>query len=129
MQIFKDNVRIGMVFPDGVENSHEVLFPSYDHQEPAYAATIAAEVNAANTLIEPAVLAGNLTLNLTPNANLKGGEKLVVKILSDANVRTVTLGTSITGPALTTVASKTHVGNFLYDGTDFIQTAPWVQID
>lgn len=129
MESFSGDVRLGLKHPTGVTASGDVLFPSYEAQTPAYAAAISATANAAKTLLAPAELAGNLTLNVAAHADLMGGEELVVKILSDASVRTVTLGTGITGPALTTVASKTHVARFMYDGVAFVQTSPWTQID
>jgi hypothetical protein len=129
MQTFKDNVRIGFVFPDGATQDKDTLFPSCDHQTPAYAATLAVSVNESDTILEPAQLTGNVTINLTAGSALKKGERLKVIISSDGSARTVTLGTLFLGPGLTTTASKKHSATYIWNGTNFVADAAWVTLN
>lgn len=71
---------------------------------------------------------GNRTLNLTIDANLNAGARLVVKSKTAATQTTI-CGTGITGPTITGVAGKTKVFEAVYDGNAFVAIGTAVQID
>lgn len=109
--------------PEGVTGEvHEVLFPFYEKQATAYAATIAATVSQFDTFIQPAQLTGALTLNLTISAQVTPGAKLHLKLAADGSARTVTLGTGFNQGLASVVvaASKVAFLTFTYDGTSFV---------
>ncbi len=108
----------------------KVKFPfgALDHQQPVFAATIAATVVNGNTLIEPAILTGAMTLNLTVDAEVEKGAMLFVKVKTTATEVT-TFGTNITAPTVTGVAGKTWVQSFIYDGSAFVAAGVKQQID
>lgn len=94
----------------------------------ASAATIALDVE--NSLQHTTIaLEEAATINVTPAAGLEPGAILVLKVSSDGTARDLTLGTGITGPALSGVINKTKVVSFIYDGSNFVQMAAAVQID
>ena len=71
---------------------------------------------------------GNRTLNLTIDAGVKAGAKLILKSKTNAQETTIS-GTNMIGATLTGVAGKTFVLQFVYDGTNFLEAATPVQID
>lgn len=90
----------------------------------AYAASIALAI--ANQLSEQTllVLAGNVALSAVTDLEVKPGASMTLIIISDASIRTITPdGVTIKGPAIATVASKTHVAKYEY-GSDKV----WKQI-
>lgn len=103
-------------------------FGAADHLQPPFAATLNVEVRNAKTILEPAILTGAMTLNITPSAELPKGAELICKIKATAT-ETVTFGTGIDAPALVGVAGKTKVQAFVFDGTNFIAIGAFVQID
>lgn len=109
----------------------KVLWPmgAVSHEKPAYAATIAVEVFNRNTIIEPAILSGNATLNLLIDAETPKGALLTVKVKATSNSNDVTFGSGIDAANLVGVAGKTKAQSFIYDGISFIANSAAVQID
>lgn len=100
-----------------------------DRQSPVYAATIAATITNGMTIIDPAILTGNATLNLTINSDLRDGAILQLKVKATSNSQNVTLGTGFLGAAIVGVAGKTQAQAFvLIDGVFIPMGAP-TQID
>ena len=99
-----------------------------DHQTPTSAATLTVEVANDLTIIEPTTLADNMTLNVTPSAELQKGAILLVKVKT-TGTETLTYGDNINSSVVTGVAGKTFTQSFMYDGTAFIAMGPKQQID
>lgn len=106
----------------------------YDYQTPAYAATlnITTKQNRAVTLVKPATLAGNMTINVgvgSATTDPQIGDELKFLIKSDGSIRTVTLGTGLQGSAATivTVANKTVSMTFMFDGTGWQEMSRAIQ--
>lgn len=74
------------------------------------------------------VATDNRTLNLTADADLTPGARVIVKTTSNATEK-LNPGTGVKGEAITGVAGKTFVTEYVYDGTGFIQTGKSIQID
>ena len=100
-----------------------------DLQEPAYSATLAVTVTSRKTILKPAILTGDMTINVTVDEEVPVGAELVHIQAATASADDVTYGTAIDGPVLVGVAGKTKVTNFVYDGVSFKQTGGFVQID
>ncbi len=96
-------------------------FGNADHQQPAYAATITVDIVNSKTIIEPAILTGNLTLNVNAHSEQQVGDEVIVKVKTTAT-ETTTFGSGINGVALVGVAGKTKTKLFVYDGSNFIST-------
>ena len=103
-------------------------FGAIDSQAPAYAATLAATISNQSTQLKVSVT-GNMTINLTLSSELRTGAVLFLEIISDASIRTITMGTGMLGANLVTVASKTHTQTFRFDGTNFIADGASVQVN
>jgi len=103
-------------------------FGNADHQRPAYAATITAVIANSKTIIEPAILTGALTLNVTPDPEQMEGDEIIVKIKA-TGTEVTTFGTGIDAATITGVAGKTKTQTFIYDGTTFIASGAPTQID
>jgi hypothetical protein len=105
------------------DQKNEVLFPFSDKQEPAFAATLAVTVKQMDTFLQPGVLTGDMTINLTLDAQLTKGAKLHVKLKESANTadRTVTLGTGFDADASDVVVTKatSEFRTFIFDGVAF----------
>jgi len=71
---------------------------------------------------------GNRTLNLTIDANVNKGARLVI-LSKTAAVETTIAGTGMTAPTVTGVAGKTKTYEAVYDGVTFKATGTAVQID
>lgn len=71
---------------------------------------------------------GNRTLNLTIDAAVNIGARLVVKSKTAATETTIG-GTGMTAPTITGVAGKTKTWELVYDGAAFVATGTAVQID
>lgn len=109
--------------PSGAsEQVNEVLFPIADKQEPAYAATVAADIKQMKTFIQPAELTGNLTLNLTIDEQVSPGAMLFVKLDADGTNRTFAPGTGFDDScADVTVTANTVVNKtYIFDGVAFL---------
>lgn len=98
------------------------------HEKPAYTATIALTIKNQRTIIEPAILTGNLTLDLTIDSQVQKGAIIDLTIKTTAT-ETTTLGTGIDGPAVVGVAGKTWTQSFFYDGVSFKPCGAKIQID
>ena len=108
----------------------EVSYPfgNADLQQPAYATPLAVTIDNQFTILDPAILTGVMTINLTLDQGVKKGAILICEITTTATEVT-TFGTGFTSPTLTGVAGKTKVMQFVYDGTTFKPTAAGYQID
>lgn len=100
-----------------------------DVQTPDYAATLAVTVKNRMTILKPAILTGDSTLNLTISPELPKGSILLLKVKATANADDMTLGTGIEGAVIVGVAGKNKTQAFVYDGTEFLPTGAAVQID
>lgn len=103
-------------------------FGAADLQQPAFAATLAVTITSNYTILDPAILTGAMTINLTIDSEVKKGAILIAEITATATEVT-TFGTGFTSPTLTGVAGKTKVMAFFYDGTTFKPCAAGYQID
>ncbi len=115
----------GFVAPAGATDQlNEVLFPFSEKQEPAYAAAIAVTIKQMDTFLQPALLTGNATLNLTIDPQVTAGAKLHCKFEADATVggQDITLGTGFDADAsdITVAASSFSFKTFVYDGSAFV---------
>jgi len=109
--------------PEGSDDlTREVLFPLGEVQAPDYAATLAVAVKQMETFLQPAELTGNVTINLTIDAQVTPGAKLYLKLDADATNRTVTLGTGFDADAsdITVTGDTVAFKTFVYDGTAFV---------
>jgi hypothetical protein len=104
-------------------------FGAADHLTPDYAAIVEAAINNQLTIIEPAILAGVLQLDLDIDPEVRKGAIIAVKIKAAALGQDVTFGAGIDGPMLVGAAGKTKTQTFVYDGTNFIAVGASVQID
>jgi len=109
--------------PTGLTAKKEVLFPVSDAQAIAYASAITIPVAQMHTVVTVAVLTGALTLNVSVDAQVTPGARLIVKLLSDTTARDTTLGTGFEGTTIAGVISKTKVAVFEYDGTNFVHVS------
>lgn len=71
---------------------------------------------------------GNRTINLTIDAEVKAGAKILLKSKTNGTETTI-FGTGITSVTITGVAGKTKTQAFTYDGTVFLPDGTAVQID
>lgn len=116
-------VAMNFVAPAGAENlTREVLFPLVEKQTPDYATVLAVDVMQTNTILQPAILTGNATINLTIDAQVTKGARLVIKLSTGATKRTVTLGTGFDESATSVAVPKngTVFLSFTYDGVSFV---------
>lgn len=74
------------------------------------------------------VATDNRTLNLTADAGLEPGARVIVKHTSTGTEK-LNPGTGVKGESVTGVAGKTFVTEYMYDGTGFVQTGKSIQID
>jgi hypothetical protein len=112
-------------------NKELVIWPfgKAETQTPAYAAAIDVEVNNSYTVITPATLTGDATLNLTINEQMPVGSRILLVIAATTDGFDLTLGTGFTGPAIVGVAGKTKTQELVYDGTTYKPAGAAVQID
>lgn len=71
---------------------------------------------------------GNRTINLTIDAGVEAGARLLVKTKS-TGTETLIPGTGMKGETITGVAGKTQVVEYVFDGTSFVQIGKFIQID
>lgn len=74
------------------------------------------------------VATADRTVNITASETLEVGARIILKTKSNATEK-VLCGTGIKGEAITGVAGKTQVAEYVYDGAAFIQTGKFIQID
>jgi hypothetical protein len=74
------------------------------------------------------IATGNRTLNLTIDAQVKLGARIILASKTNATETTIA-GTGMTMPTITGVAGKTKVLELVYNGTAFIALAVGYQID
>lgn len=110
----------------------KVKFPFGPASTAAMTATGAQAVTIENnlTIIDGVTVesTGNRTLNLTIDASVDTGAKVLVQTKANGT-ETLTFGTGITGPTDTGVAGKTRDMLFIYNGTAFVQAGAVVQLD
>jgi hypothetical protein len=107
-----------------------VAWPSgdVDLQQPAYAATLAVTITDQFTILDPAILTGAMTINLTIPSTLRKGAVLMTQITA-TGTEVATFGTGFTAGTQTGVAGKTKCAMFIYDGTTFKVVGTPIQID
>ena len=71
---------------------------------------------------------GNRTINLTVDAELKAGAKILLKTKSNGTETTI-FGTKISSITVTGAAGKTFSQSFTYDGSNFLPDGTAVKID
>jgi hypothetical protein len=95
---------------------------------PTFAATLAVTITSNFTILDPTILTGAMTINLTIDSEVLIGSTLLVQTTTTATEVT-TFGTGFTAPTLTGVAGKTFQTLFIYDGITFKPVATPRQID
>jgi hypothetical protein len=113
----------GFKAPAGVSaEKNEILFPFHELQAPAFAAILPVTVKQMESFLQPALLTGAVTINLTIDSQLTRGAKLYLKLTADATQRIVTLGTGFDAavPDITVALSTTVFKTFIYDGTAYV---------
>lgn len=107
-----------------------VMFPNgaFETQTPAYASTLNLTIDNPFTFVKVSVT-GNMTVNLTEVITPPVGSLILIEVVSDSSARTITWGTGMVGPALVTVATKTHVIEFFFDGSNFVASGASAQIN
>ena len=99
---------------------------TYDTQTPAYIATLAVVTTEFDTLVQPALLTGAMTVNVGVGSSTTApykGDSLTLVFNSDATGRTVTLGTGLSVTATTIVipGSKKASIFFTFDGATWVE--------
>lgn len=90
----------------------------------ADAGTITATPNAKFTFFETAALTGDQQLDFDASTTVKG-DRVLVSLLCDSTIRTITLGLLQLNSATTAVLvadEKTYI-EYMFDGTNFIETS------
>ena len=89
----------------------------------ADSATITATPNAKFTFFETAALAGNRQLDFVATTSVKG-DRVLVSLLCDSTIRTITLGLLQLNSAgtIVLVADEKAYIEYMFDGTNFIET-------
>lgn len=99
-----------------------------DVQQPSYAAIQPITISDLFTIIDPAILTGAMTINLTLETGVRAGAMILVQLTATATEVT-TFGTGFTAPTVTGVAGKTKQQLFIYDGASFKPVSAAFQID
>ena len=86
----------------------------------ADAATMAVDIDNQLTFVAIDTMAQAGTLNLTVDAEVTAGARLVITAGSDGTARTLTPGTGMTGTAISGTISKSNVIVAEYDGSTFV---------
>lgn len=109
----------------------KVRHPFGDADVAVLPASGAAEVQVGNDLTiidgESTQATAARTLNLDIAPDLKAGARIVVKHKASATAA-LTPGTGMKGTALTGTATKLYVAEYIYDGTQFVQLAPALEL-
>jgi hypothetical protein len=87
------------------------------------AGTMAATVEQNETVITISQMSAAGTLNLTLDAELKEGSNLTVRASADGTNRVLTLGTGLTGNAVTVLANKSFNISAKLIGGSFVVTS------
>ena len=95
-------------------------FGPADSKTVADSATIAVDIDNQLTFLAIDTMAQNSTLNLTVDAEVTAGARLVITAGSDATARSLTPGTGMTGTAVSGTISKSNVIDCEYDGSTFV---------
>lgn len=96
----------------------DVIVPLADN------ATITATPSARFTFFETAALAGNRTLDFVATTSVKG-DRVLVSLLCDGTIRTITLGLlqkNSAGTAVLVADEKTYI-DYTFDGTNFVENS------
>ncbi len=100
-----------------------------DFQTPAYAASIALVLSAAKTIVQPALLTGNVTFTANVGNGIAdavgpfAGDVIEFQFTADTTARVVTFGTGFTPNGTLTVAiSSTAIIEFKFNGISWLQT-------
>jgi hypothetical protein len=109
-------------------NGASFPFGHADLQQPVYAATLNVVINDILTILDPGILTGAMTINVTFGVSPRIGTMLFVELTATATEVT-TFGTGFTSPTVTGVAGKTKCQGFIYDGTTFKPMGVAYQID
>lgn len=106
-------------------------FGATDNQSPSYGATITCTINNDKTIITPATLTGNVTINLSINSEIGAGAEIILISTADGMQRTITLGTGFntSTPNLVIPATTTMTANYIYSGTEFVEKSEPTGID
>lgn len=99
-----------------------------DIQQPAYAAVLPVTISDLFTILDPATLTGNMTINLTLAAGVRPGAAIFVQLTATA-AEVVTFGSGFTALTITGVAGKTKTQLLIFDGVSFKPVGTAVQID
>lgn len=102
--------------------SDKIKYPTGAATElaPAYAATISCDVWNNKTIVTPAQLTGNTTLQLVPDAELEIGAEVTVTFTADGTNRTVSAGSNLLGLSIAVNADKVVTSRFEWNGTKFV---------
>lgn len=96
-----------------------------DNQSPAYAASIALQLDADLTQVKVGQLTGALTLTANVGSATTPpyvGDKVEILLSSDASARVVTFGTGFASAGtLSVTASKKAIATFIFDGAAWIE--------
>jgi hypothetical protein len=103
-------------------------FGNVDLQQPVFAATLAVTITDHFTILDPGILTGAMTCNLTIDKNVRAGALLFLEITTTAT-ETFTPGTGFTAPAFAGVSGKTKCQMLVYDGVTFKPSSVAFQID
>ena len=112
-------ISISPKFPEHVSEDKTPLFPLVDAQTKVFAAAIAIAATQQKTIVVVGTLTGDTTLNVTVDEQVEAGAELIVLMEANSSPRTVTLGTGITGDAITVDANKELNLLCKYDGSNF----------
>lgn len=106
-------------------------FGTSDSQAPAYAATIAVSIANDKTIITPATLTGNATINATIDSEVVAGAEIILIATADGSDRTVDLGTGFNSstPDLVIPATTTMTATYVYSGTEYVEKSEPTGID
>ena len=98
---------------------------------PAYAAAIAVDVADTKTILTPATLTGNMTINLSIDSEVVAGSELIVIATADSSERTVTFGTGFSAGTdnLVIGGTLTKTASFIFNGTSFTEKSEPTGID
>lgn len=96
--------------------------------QPVYAATLSIVPKESHTLVQPATLTGNVTINIGVGTSTTApfvGDTIEFLFTPDGSTRTVTWGTGIQPTAATFAVTTAKLGyaKFVFNGTAWINTS------
>lgn len=87
-------------------------------------------IDSQETQLKAASAETAMTINLTIDAGVRPGAKLVVDIQQDSAAGdNITFGTGMVGAAITGVLNDRDVATFYYDGINFVKTSEEKAVD